>query len=706
MDEQQGSDEVGQPALMPDLARARARAARAGAEKAAKGPKPVDPAPERPVARVLVDVPLAHLDRPFDYLVPVKLDERVVPGSRVKARFAGQDVDGFVLDRVERSEHEGRLMPLRRAVSAEPVLAPSVARLCELVAARYAGTRSDVLRLAVPPRHATVEKQPSPPAGAPRVGVDEARRAWSGYAEGAAMVDALASARSPRTVWSALPGAPWPQLLAHAAAATYASGRGVLVCLPDRRDLTRVDEALTRVLGSGHHVVLSADLGPAERYRAFLAVSRGAVKVVVGTRAAAFAPVHDLGLVAVWDDGDDLHQEPRAPYPHTREVLLLRAQEEDAAVLVGGFARTVEAEYLLRSGWAVELAADRATLRAAAPRVSIPGATDVELGRDPFARSARLPRQAHDAIREALAEGPVLVQTPRHGYVTSLACERCRAPARCTRCTGPLHLPSAHQQPVCRWCGAEHRGWSCPECGGRGLRAPVVGDLRTAEEIGRAFPAVGVRVSAGDRVLAAVPPRPGIVVATPGAEPVVEGGYACVALLDTWLMLARPDLRTAEESLRRWMNAAALARPAEQGGRVVAVGAPSEPALQALVRWDPGGFARREMEDRQSAHLPPASRLVTMTGEAEAVESALQMLRLPEGAEVLGPVPSRGGGRGAPGAVGGAEPAAVGEQVRAVVRVPRAAGADLSRALGELQALRDARKLPAVRVQVDPVRLE
>ena len=73
---------------------------------------------------------------------------------------------------------------------------------------------------------------------------------------------------------------------------------------------------------------------------------------MVGTRAAAFAPVHDLGLVAIWDDGDDLHAEPRAPYPHVREVLLIRAHLEQAAALVGGFARSVEAEQLLSSGWA------------------------------------------------------------------------------------------------------------------------------------------------------------------------------------------------------------------------------------------------------------------------------------------------------------------------------------------------------------------
>jgi primosomal protein N' (replication factor Y) len=173
-----------------------------------------------------------------------------------------------------------------------------------------------------------------------------------------------------------------------------------------------------------------------------------------------------------------------------------------------------------------------------------------------------------------------------------------------------------------------------------------------------------------------------VIVATPGAEPVARGGYATVVLLDTWLMLARTDLRSDEEALRRWSNAAGLVRP---GGRVIVVGDAGHPALQALVRWDLGGFAARETEERLAAHLPPASRLATVTGEPGAVDDAVTLLSPPPGAEVLGPVDTADG------------------ESRIVVRVPRAHGPALSGALGDLQRLRSSRKLDAVRIQVDPL---
>src|SRR5450631_2380032 len=66
-----------------------------------------------PVALVLVDVGLPHLDRPFEYFVPASMADLAAPGARVKVRFAGQDVDGYVLARAAGAQHDGKLAPLR-----------------------------------------------------------------------------------------------------------------------------------------------------------------------------------------------------------------------------------------------------------------------------------------------------------------------------------------------------------------------------------------------------------------------------------------------------------------------------------------------------------------------------------------------------------------------------------------------------------------
>ncbi|MGW2252624.1 primosomal protein N' [Kitasatospora sp. NPDC001660] len=651
-----------------------------------------------PVARVVVDKGVLTIDKFFDYEVPAAMAEDARPGVRVRVRFGARVVkgqreggelhDGFIVARLEKSDFPGPLAPLAQVLSPEPVLTPQLLRLCRTVADRYAGTLADVLQLAIPPRHAKAEAEsspePRPRPAAPAPG------SWQRYPAGPDFLAALAQGGSPRAVWAALPGPGWPYEIARAVAATLASGRGALVVLPDGRSVARVDRALTEMLGEGMHVALEAELGPRERYRRWLAVSRGSVHAAIGTRATMFAPVRDLGLVVVWSDGDSSHSDPRAPHPHVREVALLRAAEEGAAVLLGGHAVTVEGAQLVSTGWARPLVADRETVRQVAPRVRT--VTDQDQHRDAAAQAARLPSVAWEAARDALAAGrPVLIQVPRRGYVPRLACGRCRTPARCRRCEGPLEAPSADAALHCGWCGEPENDWHCAECGSFRLRAQVIGARRTAEELGKAFPRIPVRTSGRDAVLVTVPDEPSLVISTPGAEPVVEGGsgYGAALLLDGWALLSRPDLRAGEETLRLWLAAAALVRPSTEGGTVVVVAEPSARPVQALVRWDPLGHAGLERDERAQLHFPPVSRMASVAGSPAAVADLLGLIRLPEGADVLGPVPV---------------PALRGEeQERALLRVPPGQGTALAAALKAAQIARIALRTPeAVRVRVDP----
>lgn len=597
-------------------------------------------------------------------------------------RFAGQLVGGFVLERVETSEHPGRLGYLERVLGSEPVLSEEVASLGREVADRWAGSFADVVRLAVPPRHATVEKaagQSAPAIAAP------SHDALDRYAGGVETLEELSTGTA-RRVWAALPG-DWPGEISSAVAAVASTGRSVIVLVPDAAELSRVDAALAAGLGPGRHVALAADLGPAERYRRFLAISRGQVSIVVGTRAAVWAPVRDLGLIVVWDDGDDLYAEPRAPYCNARDVAVLRTHRAGASMLLAGHAVTAEGAQLLATGWASELAPTAPARAQALPAVRASGGDD-ELASDPAARAARLPSLAWRTARDGLATGPVLIQVPRRGYQPGLGCGSCRRPALCRVCSGPLARPAADEAPVCGWCGVVATAWRCPHCASTQLRAVVVGARRTAEELGRAFPNVAVRTSGGGAVLNRVDDRPALVVATPGAEPVASGGYAAAVLLDGWLMLSRPDLRAAEEALRRWFNAASLVRGNADGGKVVVVAPGELRPVQALIRWQPRWFAERELEDRRSLHLPPAGRMAAITGSAVAITEVVRESELPAGAELLGPVP-------APGSRSDVE--------RLLIRVPRASGLTLAEALKAMQAARSARKAAdSIKVELDP----
>ena len=651
-----------------------------------------------PVARVHVDVGLPHLDRLFDYAVPETLDHAAMPGSRVRVRFSGRLVDGYVVERVAESDL-ARLAPLSKSLSDEVVLPVETIELVRAVADHYAGTFSDVVRLAVPPRHAATEKaevKPLPESGAP----DASPGPLAAYADGAGYVSALASGASPRAAWTVVPVAAaigdWTEGFAAAAAACVASGRSAVLVVPDVKDVARLLPAVERRVGRGLVVRQSADLGPAARYRAFLRGLRGQARVVVGTRSAVFAPVVDLGLVCVWDDGDDLLSDPHAPYPHARDVAAIRVTQRGAGLLLGSYSRTAEVQSWVARSWLhpIALTADRA--RTEAPAVRVAADDDFALERDPAARAARLPHQAFSVVRAGLAQGPILVQVPRAGYVVSLSCQTCREPVRCPHCRGRVRTDSSPGSgdplTTCTWCGRAVLGWSCPNCGGTRWRSTRVGSERTAEELGKAFPGTTVRQSSLGKVLTTVGSEPCLVVATPGAEPVADGGYAAALLLDTSVLLNRPDLRAAEEALRRWFLATALVRPASDGGTVLAVGSSGSRPLQALTRVDPVGFAERELADRVEAELPPAVFLAVAQCEWAALTELAGAVAEVPGAVALGP------------ALVVATEDGADQLARLVIRAPLASGPPLVATLRAFLAARSARKdQRQLRIKVDPV---
>jgi primosomal protein N' (replication factor Y) len=181
---------------------------------------------------------------------------------------------------------------------------------------------------------------------------------------------------------------------------------------------------------------------------------------------------------------------------------------------------------------------------------------------------------------------------------------------------------------------------------------------------------------------------PALVIATPGAEPVADKGYAAALLLDSWALLGRADLRASEEAVRRWFNASALVRARTAGGEVILVADSTLRPVQALVRWDPVGHAARELDDRIVTGMPPARRVALLTGFPASVSDLIDRAQLPTDVVTLGPTPIDDG------------------KVRALLT------ASLSNALAMTKALKGAigersahKATDLVRVVVDPATL-
>ena len=594
-------------------------------------------------ARVIVDVAPAHLDRPFDYLIPAGM--QVVPGQQVRVVFAGRRRAAWVVDLADSAETAPeRIREIAAVEGDEPWFDESDLQLYRWVARRYGATLADVLRHALPRRIAAVEREPLftdfPLKSMPQVrfprkieqGLPCAAPGWKPYnASELLRATAERNKGAPAAWLRVLPGDDPAALVADLANRTLFSGRGVLVLAPDPAS-TLPDAALQLAERDGADWRTDSERN---RYRAFLRGRRGMARVVAGERSAVFAPVDDLGLVVVDDEANPAYKERRSPRHNAREVALARARMAGATCVLLGDLPSANLARLIGDGHVGVVAGDRAEERRRAPRIEVVDLSDPR----PGTRRARFSDVAARALTDVVrSEGAAVVLASRGGQGAALICRSCRRRLTCPVCAGSLSVKRDSDDwrcPACDWVGPP---FACVDCGDERFAPLAAGAGRLAAELRRSHPQADVERMEG---FDAPGPkhRPAVGVMTRGS--VVDrprwlrGGTSDVVVIpDADAMLLRPGYDAAEDALRLWF---AVARWTPRV--VLQTREPNHHAVQALVRWDAQGFWERELEAREALRFPPAAALIRLRAvdAPSAVSVGDQVRAALAGEEVLGP---------------------------------------------------------------------
>lgn len=663
---------------------------------------------DRPVARVLLDMPQPHMDHLFDYEIPEKM-AAVEEGARVVVNVGQRKVDGFVVGRSEVTQ-VASLRPLARVVSPMRVLTPEVLELARAVAARQATPVADCLRLAIPQRHARAEREffDDPPSfGAPKV-LDDAP--WSAYIGGPEFATEVRAGSHPSAAVQMRARDRVHHLLPFLLSAVREAGESVLIVVPTPTIARQLAADVERLVGETPALMLSQD-EHATRYRTFLAVLTGRARIVVGTRAAAWAPLEKLGMVVVVDDHHSALRERRSPYVHAREVLALRAKLSGASFVSFNFGPSPELAAMVQRGQVRWITPALSEHRGGVPQIM--AAQDF---RTEGIDLARMPSSVFAVTREGLTRGPVLFLVPEAGYVPVTACNRCRELATCPVCGGWLAISHPGAPLQCSRCSQVVRQFRCASCGGGQVRAARIGSQRTAQEVGRAFRGTPVHV-AGVGQSAGLDGSARIVVSTPGVVPDVEGGYAAAVVLDSGYLLRSNRLDAEVHFLRTIAHAAAHTRARSEGGKMLVVGDVPTPLVGALHTWDMAGWAEGVLSERGPIALPPTSCWVEVRGDHAGLRDFLGLLRAvsaqAEGSPSSG-APRSGGadlpvdallGGGAHDVVPGIAvlgPQVAGDGLVAYLRFPESERAEKTAAVYAAVREASARRVAGVRVRVDP----
>ena len=601
----------------------------------------------QPVARVWVDTGVLHLDESYDYLVPQSLDLTVKEGTRVSVNFSGRIVEGFVVERLESTE-VGNLKFIEKVISPIPLLTHESKALIEAAARKWGGSIFDLLSSAIPPRVVGAEKR------------DFSLNDFT---------DKRGQKRQPsHSYYLFAPGEdPFRTLI------DWIKLRGklgaVLVVLPEVREVEVLSGRLS--VDKVAHTVLDASLPRGERYSNFLDVAAGNVSVVIGTRSAIFAPIRNLQTIIVYREGAQSHYEVRSPGWNTREVAILRSQLSGIDLTFAGFSPSSECSLLIEEDF-LGLKGRKGKVDATAY---------------PQLHGELLPDRIFSPIRKALEKGSVLFLVPRKGYAQAISCKSCKNIALCD-CGGRISLLGPGRGFRCSLCSKEFASWSCAWCK---KNEPILlgrGNLRFAQEIGRAFPGFRILSSDAENPIDSVDDERSLVLATAGMAPNISGGYKAVVILEAESLFSQLDLRAQERARESIMHAIALL---SADGKALVVIDNSHPIVAAASRWNMTPLLMRELREREQTNLPPYVHSIAIelpTADTplfiNGVKSSVSQSRLPKGVRILGPTKLDG------------------VNSRVVLTVPRNQGQVLIDFLSTYRRKRSASRKSIPSMRVDP----
>lgn len=545
-------------------------------------------------ARVVVESDLLQLDREFDFLVPKNLADTVQIGQRVRFQLGRTKklASGFIASLP--TESSFATSELVEIVDSEPVVTQEIFRLSRQVANRQAVALGEILQQAVVEHMPRIPKPLYEPTPETLVDVPS----LPGIPSLPSRSAILTSARSLTHEGMRYPD--WCWLFLRAAVEAIQAGKSALLIVPERDQINQLAALFSSM---GMQNLISTWLPGEKKSDRFTNFHRALIQdksIVIGSRSAIYAPVRNLGVIALFDDGDDSLREQGSPYTHAREIALMRATD-DVKLLFAANYRSLEIQRLVEIGYL----------------------KDMEMKLPPARISYSPPAQRLDAasfklMREALEVGPVLVLIPRKGNSATVYCAGCDQRLACNNCKGPI-WENEKGEYRCRVCqGISH---SCATCGSNKLRRGRTGSTRTAAEFGKAFPGIPISEFTSDTKPTAIKKSKHLILATPGSAPRVQQGYAALLILDSDVWLAMPQLRSEQTAVRDWMEAIELL---SDTGRAHIAGVDQDLG-QALSLGQHRALAASAFREVNSLSLPPAARIATLEGTQDTITQALDV---------------------------------------------------------------------------------
>jgi primosomal protein N' (replication factor Y) (superfamily II helicase) len=623
----------------------------------------------RAIAQIAVEARVGSQTGLFDYAVPEALTGLIEVGHRVRVPFGKRTVTGFVYA-LEQGPSVLDLKPIEALVDAEPVLPAVLVALAGFIAAHYLVPLDEVIRAVVPPRvravvrrsvkrrrQSRILRQASETGATAAVTLEPAQEAARER-----IAVALTRHESEAFLLHGVTGSGKTEVYLALLEQVLAAGGQGLVLVPE---IALTPQAVGRFTARfpGRLAVLHSALTEAERAAEWWRIRRGEADVVIGPRAAVFAPLPRLGLIVIDEEESSAFKQERIPRYHAPTVARWLARRTRSVLVLGSATPSVATYFNAVSG------RDRLLeLPHRARGRPLPPVTVVDMRKELQAEQfGPLSRPLRDAIGESLArrEQSILFLN-RRGLATFVLCRDCGQARECPHCSVALVYHAALNRLQCHYCGStEPLPRRCPACGSRYIKSFGIGTERIEQEVRTLFP--GARVLRLDRDVMKTPDAADLIFdqmisgdadVLVGTQLVAKGldlpRVTTVGVVNADTSLHFPDYRSSERTFSLLTQVAGRAGRGSAASRVfIQTYTPDHPAIKHAQYHDYRGFFREELEVRRVYRFPPFGELIVATyrhrDEARAAREAktavehlsatIALLNLGD-IEVLGPSPA------------------------------------------------------------------
>ena len=608
------------------------------------------------VVPVLVDAPRhAALTPALSY----RSQHLLAPGTLVRVPFGRREVAGLTWAEGSADRAPGELRAIAEVCDALPPLSPAWCALVEFAASYYQRSVGEIALAVLPPELRRLGRD----AVADRIrrlgraiergegstaSVADARPALTAEQTSATVaIDAAMAREVPGTLLlHGVTGSGKTEVYLRAAEQALAAGRQALVLVPEINLTPQLIDRFTRRFAGRRIVALHSGLTPAQRLRSWLAAQLGVADLVLGTRLAVFAPLGRLGVIVVDEEHDASYKQQEGARYSARDLAVWRGRREGVAVVLGSATPSLESWRRAETGRYQRVALAERIGGAAWPAVRLVDMARVAKPTAGLAATMPAPGLAPQvvaALRERVGSGvQSLVFLNRRGYAPVLTCGDCGWLSGCPHCSAWRVFHKHDRTLRCHHCGlAEPVPRRCPECGNPDIAPVGRGTERLEEQLAALVPEARIaridadstrRKGALEATLGAV--HAGDVDILVGTQMVAKGHdfrrIGMVAAVNPDTSLFSSDFRAPERLFALLMQAAGRAgRDAAHGGASemwVQTWHPDHPLYRALGRHDYPEFAASQLQERDSAGLPPFSHLAVLRADARTVAAARAFL--------------------------------------------------------------------------------